>query len=97
MGMRRPDSPASGFKFVSTTAITAFAAGFPAMVTRPAIEAARRRLSRAGVCALDWLTAIRSNIDNAENRLSRPGFTGRLLLLAAATVEISPAFIVFEK
>jgi hypothetical protein len=51
--MRRPDSPASGLKSVSVAVITAFAAGFPAMVTRPLIEAVRGRLSRCGACALD--------------------------------------------
>jgi hypothetical protein len=72
--MRKPDSPASGFKSVSVTVITAFAAGFPAMVTRPLIVAVRGRLSRCGVCALDWQTAIRSNIGKIEKRVSEPGF-----------------------
>jgi hypothetical protein len=72
--MRRPDSPASGLKSVSMTVITAFAAGFPAMVTRPPIEAVRGRLSRCGACALDWPAVSRSNIGKIEKRVSGPGF-----------------------
>jgi len=53
------------------------------MVTRPPIEAVRGRLSRCGVCAFDWLTAIRSDIDRVEKRLSRLGIIGRLLAIVA--------------
>src|SRR5262249_25518625 len=77
-----PTTP-SDFKSVSVMVSAAFTAGFPAMVTRPLIEAVRGRLSRCGVCAFDWLTAIRSDIDRVERRSSRLGFIGRLLPIVA--------------
>src|SRR5215468_809729 len=70
--MRRSDSPAPGFKSVSTRVITAFAAGLPAMVTRPLTEAVRGRLSPCGVCALATAKTWRENIDrNIRNRVNR--------------------------
>src|SRR5262245_34242466 len=76
---------------VSMTVITAFAAGLPAIVTRPLIEAVRERFSRCCVCALDWLTAARSNIERVEKRLSRLGFIRRLLLRCGASCLLAPS------
>src|SRR5262245_11439110 len=76
--MGASEEPASGFKSVSATVTTAFTAGSPAIVTRPLIEAVRGRLSRCGVCALDWPATIRSNIDKVEKRLGGFGFIGPL-------------------
>src|SRR5262245_55516328 len=70
--MRRSDSPEPGFKSVSTTVITAFAAGFPAMVTRPLTEAVRGRLSRCGVCALATVKTARRTVERKiRNRVNR--------------------------
>src|SRR5262245_11552379 len=95
MGMRGPDSPASDFKSISATVITAFAAGFPAMVTRPPIEAVRGRTSRWGACALDCAAAIRSDIDEIEKRLSRLRFMGRLRCILSANCQAKVSTQVF--
>src|SRR5262245_16387948 len=71
-------------RLISTILNGVSGAGEPPTVTRPLIEAVRGRLSRCGVCALDWLTATRSDIDRVEKRLSGLGFIWRLLCSKSA-------------